>query len=108
MTTATSTNPLEAFHWTPQPQAEKLVLELVREFLGRCPPAADLARRMKEQTGSRFHDWIETIFVPDSSATREAISRVGYAIYHDRSGEHPNLYAQPRGMFPRIGIANGN
>ena len=32
-------NPFEQFQWKPQPEAERLVRELVDEFLERCPSA---------------------------------------------------------------------
>src|SRR5438045_433651 len=39
-------NPLDAFQWTPQPKAERLVCDLVEEFLRRSPFAAGMRDRM--------------------------------------------------------------
>ena len=56
--TLQATNPLTAFQWTPQPGAQKLVRELIADFLARNHFAAELARRMKDESGTRFYDWV--------------------------------------------------
>ena len=66
--TLQASNPLQQFHWEPQPQAEQLVRSLVADFLGRNRFAAELSRRMKEETGTRFYDWVEAVFAPASAA----------------------------------------
>jgi hypothetical protein len=96
------TSPLQAFQWTPQPQAERFIRSIVAEFLGRCPGSNTLAKRMKHETGTRFYDWVETIFLPDSDSVRATLAEVGYAHYCDRAGEHADIFAQAHGMFPRI------
>jgi hypothetical protein len=40
-------NPLTEYQWATQPQAQRVVIEIVEEYLNRCPHAALLARRMK-------------------------------------------------------------
>jgi hypothetical protein len=44
--------------------AQAAIDELVARFLERCPQAAVLAHQMKEATGTRFKDWIDSIFIP--------------------------------------------
>ena len=63
-------NPLEAFQWKPQPQAYSFIRSSADAFLRSCPPAADLAERMRRETGTRFHDWIDTIIFPTSDGTK--------------------------------------
>ena len=50
---ATTPPPLN-FQWVPQPDAQKLVDELLEGFLGDCPAAACLAGRMLDEAGTRF------------------------------------------------------
>jgi hypothetical protein len=102
--TVAAANPLEEFHWSPQPAAEKLIRGLVDQFLSRNSFAAELSGRMKAETGTRFHDWIETITLPDSPGLREQIAAVGYEKARDREGEYDRIWANPLGMFPRIGL----
>ena len=91
-------NPLEAFQWKPQPEAYAFIRSSADAFLRSCPPAADLAERMQLETGTRFHDWIDTIFFPDTAAVRAEIESVGY----EPAGG--NVYAHPGGVFPRVGV----
>jgi hypothetical protein len=91
-------NPLEAFQWKPQPQAYAFIRSSADAFLKSCPPAAELAARMQAETGTRFHDWIDTIFFPDTAAIRAEIQAVGYEPIGG------NIYAHPGGVFPRVGV----
>lgn len=38
--------PVQAFEWARHPEAETFVREMLAGFLSRCPPAAELSRRM--------------------------------------------------------------
>ena len=51
---AAAAESLTAYKWEPQPEAERLVHELVDGFLARCPFAWQLAARMAAETGTRF------------------------------------------------------
>ena len=88
MSTVQASNPLTEYHWNRQPDAEKLVRGLVADFLAKNSFASELARRMKDETGTRFYDWIESIFIPDSPAVRQQIQAVGYEKFRDRDGEY--------------------
>jgi hypothetical protein len=99
-----SENPIDAFHFSPQPQAEKLVRELVDEFVSKNAFAADLSRRMKDESGTRFYDWVETIIMPDSQSLRQKVQSVGYQKFRDADGEYDRIYSNSHGMFARIGF----
>ena len=73
-------NPLEAFQWQRQPKAEQFVRGIVDDFLARVPTAAELARRMKEETGTRFVDWVDHLLLPDTQDIRRQLEETGYAI----------------------------
>lgn len=95
-------SPLQTFQWSPQPEADRFVRHAVRTFLSRCPQAAELARRMKEETGTRFVDWVEAILLPGSPKAKAELSAVGYAPYRDRSRPCPGVFANTHGVFPRL------
>jgi hypothetical protein len=99
-------NALQAFQWSPQPKAEKLVRDLVEGFLAKNAFARELARRMKDETGTRFYDWVEVIVLPKSDTTAAKIRDVGYQLFHDQQGEQ--LYVNPLGMFPRIALSSAS
>ncbi|HYE19379.1 MAG TPA: hypothetical protein VEA69_13095 [Tepidisphaeraceae bacterium] len=95
--------------WERQPAAEQLVRELVDDFLARCPEAATLARRMRDETGTRFVDWVDHICVPDSAGIQDRLPLVGYT----RVAQPPDAkervfrddeYVHAGGVFPPIKV----
>jgi len=91
---------LKQFNWTPQPAAQRLVTEQVDAFLKRCPDAAQLAHRMKDQTGTRFIDWIDFITIPRSADIRERLAETGFISQPQPQAEH--CYIHPGAIFPGI------
>jgi hypothetical protein len=91
--TVQQADPLAAFHWTPQPAAELLVKEIVSDFLKTNPFAADLARRMRDETGTRFTDWIDHLSVPANHAAR--LEEAGFV-------RHNEGFIHEGGIFPMI------
>jgi hypothetical protein len=89
------TDPLAAFHWTPQPKAESLVKEIVAGFLARNSFARDLARRMRDETGTRFLDWIDHLACPDDPGLRRRMADAGFV-------EKDGYFAHEGGIFPAI------
>ena len=89
---------LEDFQWSPQPQAQALVRSLIDEFVSRNRFAAELSRRMKDESGTRFYDWVEAIFIPASPALEQKMRAAGYEPAKDTGGGWMN----PHGMFPRL------
>ena len=99
MTLQTADNPLEAFQWKRQPEAYAFIRSSAEAFLKSCPPAADLAARMQRETGTRFHDWIDTIWFPVSDEIRATRDSIGY-----EPAGIDGVYHHPGGVFPRIGL----
>jgi len=69
-----------AFHWEPQPAAQRILDGLLTEFLERCPEAATLAGRMRAETGTRFKDWVDHIGAPRSSELRQRLAETGFSL----------------------------
>jgi len=90
---------LTAFHWTPQPKAEAVVRKLCGEFLAGNLFAAKLALRMKEESGTRFVDWLDHFSLPDSSELRGELVEAGFVL----RGE---AYVHEGGIFPVIVLRN--
>jgi hypothetical protein len=74
----TALEDLETFNWRPQPQAADLVRGIADDFLHRCPGAADLARHLRSDTGTRFFDWIDFIQAPRSTELRTRLLDAGF------------------------------
>jgi len=105
--------PLKDFHWEPQPEGQKIIDELTAAFLERCPEAAALAKKMTEQTGTRFRDWIDTIQVTGSDELADRLSASGFTPKPqllrsslERGGSESKhryaLYSHDRAMFPAV------
>jgi hypothetical protein len=103
-------NPLEAFQWKTQPQAYEFIRSSADAFLTRCLPAAELAGRMQRETGTRFHDWIDTLVLPDSVELHAQLDAIGYVREHERGSPGLNalafrgIYHHPGGVFPRVAL----
>jgi hypothetical protein len=86
------------FQWQPQPATAAFV----RGLLGRCiqsnPQIRTLAQRMRDETGTRLVDWIDSITLADDAAIRDELSDAGYEV---DSGE-PELWRHADGIFPLI------
>jgi len=92
------------WHWEPQPDAQALVDELIATFLGSFPEAASLAERMRDQTGTRFKDWVDALYVHADDHLLDRLGSVGYRIDEGcalDAGQRA-CYRNPLGMFPPI------
>jgi hypothetical protein len=96
---------IQAFRWERQPKAEALVREFLDDFLKRNSFAANLARRMKDETGTRFYDWVDYISPPGTLATLEMKTRVLDAGFElDPVDENADIFRNSHGIFPAIGL----
>lgn len=101
---ATTPPPLD-FHWEPQPEAQKLIDELLARFLGACPPAAALAERMRLETGTRFKDWVDFIEVADEPAVRERLLATGFT--SEPQPGAPGCFVHKGAIFPAVLLGPG-
>ena len=90
--------------WTPQPKAWEMVLELSNAFQRRCPAAAALATRMRDETATRFVDWLDTLVLPHDDAMPHRLQSVGYEPEPAIDASDLAIYRQPQGVFPRIAL----
>ncbi len=93
--TESSQNAIAAYRWEPQPAADRFARQQVDEFLRRNPFAADLARRMRDETGTRFFDWVESVRV--SASLRGDVLAAGFV---PTESDVPDVFTHPGGMFP--------
>jgi hypothetical protein len=90
--------------WYPQPAAQSLVSELIEDFLSRNSHARDLSRLLKEQTGTRFQDWIDYIQAPLGQGLRAQLGEVGFS-HHPLPGA-PLHFSHDGAMFPAVNLAD--
>src|SRR5688572_15391056 len=90
---------LTEYQWTPQPQAERLVKELLDAFLARNAEAAGLAREMVEESGTRFHDWIDHIVARGEGPLATRLIAAGYSPDASSDG---TVFRHHGGIFPPV------
>jgi len=93
-----TTNPLEQFHWTPQPAAEQLVRDIVDRILKNNPQASRLCDAMRDEAGVRFVDCIDHLIVAKNLLTPQQLNDVGFQPSELLGG----CYVHPGGIFPQI------
>lgn len=91
---------LRQFNWQPQPAGQAVINDLLADFLGRCAGAAELARRMKHDTGTRFRDWVDTIQAPRSAELRSRLIDAGFE--RKPVPGAPDCFVHEGAMFPTI------
>ncbi|MGD9689031.1 MAG: hypothetical protein AB7K52_01245 [Phycisphaerales bacterium] len=96
---------LLSFRWEPQPEGQKIVSELVHDFLVACPAAADLAEKMKSVTGTRFIDWVDHIQTPKTEAISARLKSAGFTPAPAPGA--PGQWVHHGAMFPAIVLVSG-
>ena len=91
---------LTKFTWDPQPDAQALLDFVIADFKHRCPAARELARRMRDRTGTRFKDWIDSIEVPGSPEFASKLAGVGFTP-RPLPGA-PEVFVHEGAMFPAV------
>ena len=102
----------QTLEWTQHAEAAQAVSGLLVALVERCQPAANLERRLLEETATRLLDWVDAFTVhaqPAIEARWRALGFVGVAIdgvvcYQHAGGRFPRLIADPH-FEPADGIA---
>lgn len=95
------------FDWKRHPEAEGLVAGLIAVALDGNPFMAELARRMREETSTRFVDWVDHLVVTDRPGLNVRILDADFARQAISYGSGATVYAHEGGMFPRIIVVSG-
>jgi hypothetical protein len=92
-------NRAQAFTWTPQPAAARFIDQRIESFCRVCPPAQRLAERMRDETGTRFVDWVDHLGLAESGDTERELRELGFVA-------SPNaglgVWQHPLALFPTI------
>jgi hypothetical protein len=100
-------NPLDAFHWKPQPEAERLVRELVKTFLEGSPLAERIQQRMLSEAGVRIQDCIDCIIVEHSAELAARLGTAGFVPDWDDTALQDIGFSHRGGIFPRVQFFDG-
>jgi hypothetical protein len=106
MTTASSPILPPSFDWQRWPETESFLEGKVQSALGNNAFAAELARRMGDETSTRIVDWIDHLVLADRPGLVEELGRLGYARAADSFGVNEPSFRHPGGQFPALGVAS--
>jgi hypothetical protein len=91
---------VQQFNWEPQPKAQALINELIHAFLDKCPGAAEFAKRLKHDTGTRFGDWIDSIQFRRNADLKARLQKTGFV--RTPVPGAPDRFVHPGAIFPTI------
>lgn len=92
---------LDDHAWEVVPDAASFIDALLSKATEQIAPLGSLARRMREETGTRLVDWTLSMTLADDPATREHIERLGFVANETDRWQHPG------GLFPTL-VLSGN
>jgi len=107
MTPAATERSPNPYDWKLWPETQALVDGWLSSALAANAFAADLARRMENETNTRFHDWVDHIVVSDRPGLSTRLETLGYARKAPSYAAGAPAYAHQGGMFPRIALVPG-
>jgi hypothetical protein len=93
------------FDWKRWPETEKFVGELLARALEANAFAADLADRMRTETGTRFNDWVDHVVVRGPSTIADRLESLGYERQGITYAVGVPVFAHLGAIFPRIALA---
>ena len=105
---ASETSALLAFQWQPQPEAGAWVGAVAADLLDRLPWAQRFADRLYRESGNRFADLIDTVFLADGDSRLQDALAAGWEPSASGAGAGPTVYDQPRGIFPSLAVGRAS
>src|SRR5262245_55112357 len=97
------------FEWQRYPQAENAVGGWIEAALGCNEFAARLAQRMRDETATRFVDWVDHLVLTDRDGLVPCLEQLGYEreweVAHDVG---TTVFRHPGAIFPRVIVARGD
>jgi len=93
------------FDWKRWPETALFVDELIATALEGNGFAADLADRMRKETGTRFKDWVDHLVVRGGSGLLDRLESLGYERQTVAYSIGVPVFAHQGGIFPRIALA---
>ncbi len=89
------------YEWTPQPEGQAVINELLDAHLAGCGFSRTLARKMSEDAGTRFSDWVDFIAAPDDADLQRRLESAGFT-RKDESAPNMKRYEHDGALFPSI------
>lgn len=104
--TATTAEPRtdRPFDWKLWPETEAQVDGWVASALAGNAFAARLAERMRDETNTRFADWVDHLVVSDRPGLADRLGSLGYTRQPQGYAVGVPAFAHEGGVFPRVAV----
>lgn len=89
-----------AFQWTPQPEAEKLLLSFLEEACKQNSFINSFSKDLEKQTSTRLFDWLDHLVVGNSGQLSKSLEECGFVVISSTSTYR--LYNHPGAQLPRL------
>lgn len=89
-----------SFQWQCQPEAEKLVLDIVDQAISLNPFIQQLQKDLLEKTSTRLFDWLDHVVVKSTDELREALEKTGFVLQGSEADQH--VYHHPGAQLPKV------
>jgi hypothetical protein len=96
-----------AFDWKRYPEAEAFVAARIESALAGNAFAAELARRMKAETSTRFVDWVDHLVLSDRPGLAGELGDYGFVREAEPYAVGAPVFGHVGGMFPRLALVPG-
>src|SRR5438067_2533939 len=107
MTTAIAAPSARSFDWKRFPEAESFLDDQVRAALAGNAFAARLARRMKEETSTRFVAWVDHLVLTHRPGLERELAALGFVREPATYAVGVPVFGHEGGMFPRLAVVPG-
>jgi hypothetical protein len=95
------------FEWQRWPETEAFLEGLISRALDANPFAARLAERMKDESSTRFKDWVDHLVISESPGLARRLDVLGYRRQSISYATNSPVFAHEGGMFPSLAVIPG-
>src|ERR1700733_12352940 len=88
------------FEWQRWPETEAYLEGLISRALDANPFAARLAERMRDESSTRFKDWVDHLVISESPGLARRLDVLGYRRQSISYATNSPVFAHEGGMFP--------
>ncbi len=92
------------FQWICQPQAERLILDVVERVAATNQFVDTLQKELLQLTSTRLFDWIEYVSISSSDDIGKDLAQTGFILQSE--GQGGSVYFHPGAQLPRIFVSN--
>jgi hypothetical protein len=87
------------FEWKQEPEAEKLLYDILNAHKNSCPFLGELEFRLHEETSTNLFDWIDHLVVAPEADLVDRLVSAGFV------EEFKGVYHHPGAQLPRVRIS---